>query len=44
MDVHEDQARDYPPRLYAEGASNPGNKEINHSCHMGEFPNVREAI
>ncbi|KAF8112793.1 hypothetical protein N665_0061s0002 [Sinapis alba] len=44
MDVHEDQARDYPPRLYAEGASNLQNKEINHSCHMGDFPIVKEEI
>lgn len=44
MAISEDQARDYPPRLYAEGASNLESKEINHNMHMGEFPNVREAL
>ena len=44
MAISEDQARDYPPRLYAEGASKLENKEINHNMHMGEFPNVREAL
>ncbi|XP_018473919.1 uncharacterized protein LOC108845159 [Raphanus sativus] len=44
MAISEDQARDYPPRLYAEGASKLENKVINHNMHMGEFPNAREAL
>ncbi|KAF8112106.1 hypothetical protein N665_0067s0026 [Sinapis alba] len=42
--VPQDQARDYPPRIYAKGAYNLENNVINHSCHMGDFPIVRKAI
>ncbi|KAF8053402.1 hypothetical protein N665_1418s0001 [Sinapis alba] len=44
IDVPQDQARDYPPILYAKGDYNPENNVINHSCHMGDFPIVRKAI
>ena len=40
MDAFEDQARDYPPRPYAERASNLENKDINHNFHTGDFPHV----
>ena len=44
MDVFEDQARDYPPRLYDEMASNLENKNINHNGRMGDIPQIRDAI
>ncbi|KAF8110134.1 hypothetical protein N665_0087s0015 [Sinapis alba] len=44
MDVPQDQARDYPSRLYAEGTSNLEIKVINHNCHLRDFPIAREAI
>ena len=44
MDVSEDQTRDYPPRLYPEGASNLENKELNHTFHKGDLPRIREAL
>ncbi|KAF8084311.1 hypothetical protein N665_0725s0008 [Sinapis alba] len=37
MDVPQEQAHDYPPRLYAEGDSNLENKVMNHNCHMGDL-------
>ncbi|XP_033134176.1 uncharacterized protein LOC103844937 [Brassica rapa] len=44
MDVSEDLARDYPPRLYPEGASILENKGINTNCRMGDIPDLIEAI
>ncbi|KAF8110128.1 hypothetical protein N665_0087s0009 [Sinapis alba] len=44
MDVPQDQIHDYPPRLYAEVASNLESKVTNHNFHMGDFPIIREAI
>ncbi|RID79518.1 hypothetical protein BRARA_A02251 [Brassica rapa] len=37
-------ARDYPPRLYPEGASIFENKSINTNSHFSEIPRLREAI
>jgi len=42
--MSEDQARDYPPRLYPEGESNLENKAINHNIEMGDVPLIRESI
>ncbi|XP_048633115.1 uncharacterized protein LOC106378831 [Brassica napus] len=44
MDVSEDLARDYPPRLYPEGASIFENKSINTNSHFSEIPRLRQAI
>ncbi|RID79790.1 LOW QUALITY PROTEIN: hypothetical protein BRARA_A02499 [Brassica rapa] len=44
MDVSEDLARDYPPRLYHEGASIFENKSINTNSHFSEIPRLRQAI
>ncbi|XP_033138236.1 uncharacterized protein LOC103838554 [Brassica rapa] len=44
MDVSEDLARDYPPRLYPEGASIFENKSINTNSHFSEIPRFRQAI
>ncbi|WZY94305.1 hypothetical protein YC2023_066634 [Brassica napus] len=44
MDVSEDLARDYPPRLYPEGASIFENKSINMNSHFSEIPRLRQAI
>ncbi|KAL9812024.1 hypothetical protein AtNW77_Chr5g0116091 [Arabidopsis thaliana] len=42
--MSEDQAREYPPRLYQEGDSNLEGKGINHNIKLGEFPAIRESI
>ncbi|XP_048633133.1 uncharacterized protein LOC125607273 [Brassica napus] len=44
MDVSEDLARDYPPRLYPERASIFENKSINTNSHFSEIPRLRQAI
>ncbi|XP_013745214.2 uncharacterized protein LOC106447794 [Brassica napus] len=44
MDVSEDLARDYPPRLYPEGASIFENKSINTNSNFSEIPRLRQAI
>lgn len=44
IDVSEDQASDYPPRLCDEGASNLENKNINHNGRMGNILRIRDAI
>jgi len=40
--MSEDQARDYPPRLYREGHSNLEAKAINNNIKLGNFPGIRE--
>jgi len=42
--MSEDQARDYPPRLYPEGDSNLEVKAINHNIKLGDFPGIKESI
>jgi len=42
--MSEDQARDYPPRLYPEGDSNLEGKATNHNIKRGDFPAIRESI
>ena len=39
--MSEDQARDYPPRLYPEREFNLEYKSINHNIKMGDFPLIR---
>jgi len=44
IQMSEDQARDYPPRLYPEEDSNLESKGINHNIKLGDFPAIRESI
>ncbi|KAL9293334.1 hypothetical protein AtEden1_Chr3g0191891 [Arabidopsis thaliana] len=44
IQMSEDQAREYPPRLYQEEDSNLEGKGINHNIKLGEFPAIRESI
>jgi len=44
IQMSEDQARDYPLRLYPEGDSNLEGKGINHNIKLGDFPTIRESI
>ncbi|KAG7563950.1 Ulp1 protease family C-terminal catalytic domain [Arabidopsis suecica] len=42
--ISEEQPRDYPPRLYAEGESILENKLLNHNIKMGDVPVIIESI
>ena len=44
IQMSEDQAREFPPRLYQERDSNLEGKGINHNIKLGEFPAIRESI
>ena len=44
MDVSEDQAMDYPLRLYDEGVYNLENKNINHNGRIGNIPQIIDTI